>query len=700
MKKAHRLIPLSLAWIIGFGLFLSSCHKHDITLESLLTDMISPETVTRFPEPYFVCLQESSHDRASVSPDQPGWFANNDGFGCIRTDTMGGCIEKVMFDDNGPGVITRIWITTLDTRGTWRFYFDGEQTPRWIIPAYDLLKANLPGVGKGLIQAHTSYSPEGKGGNTSFLPIPYGKSCKITFEDEKGVQPTPKYYQINYRKYPPETKIETFSLKSVSKASKLIAEVNQKLLHPTFHETGTPLQTEAELLPGDSLLLSLPKGEQCINSIEFNIQLPDSNAYAQCMRQLLFTASFDKKQTVWAPLSDFSGGGMGAPAVESWFLSSDGKGHIISRWPMPYREEGELMLKNLSENSAKISLCARTIPAKWDEQSLYFHASWRQQKHIYIHNNPEEEDRCVTWNFASIKGKGLYMGDVLSLFNHAPRWYGEGDEKIWVDEERFPSHFGTGTEDYYNSSWAPVVPFHTPFGGAPRADLNSSHGYNTFFRTRILDGIPFKKSLQFDIEMLGWDKGYADYSTTIYWYGDYDSQAYNTSGLNELREKLLPAPEDPAKYKIADAIEFETLTPTSKSTGLQIREQDMTEYIKHRWSKAKHLLCFDGKPGDFIEFSFGDLGETSRQIILYNTMANDYATLDFYINGRLVKKNWDGYHHDVRPASPIRLGTFTPKDGKIQLKIVWKGANSKAIGAKYLAGLDCIRLIPTTKTTD
>jgi len=34
-----------------------------------------------------------------------------------------------MFDEAGPGVITRIWITTLDKRGTWRFYFDGDDTP-------------------------------------------------------------------------------------------------------------------------------------------------------------------------------------------------------------------------------------------------------------------------------------------------------------------------------------------------------------------------------------------------------------------------------------------------------------------------------------------------------------------------------------------------------------------------------------------
>jgi len=29
------------------------------------------------------------------------------------------------------------------------------------------------------------------------LPIPYAKGCKVTFEEQKGVASTPKYYQIN-----------------------------------------------------------------------------------------------------------------------------------------------------------------------------------------------------------------------------------------------------------------------------------------------------------------------------------------------------------------------------------------------------------------------------------------------------------------------------------------------------------------------
>lgn len=32
-------------------------------------------------------------------------------------------------------------------------------------------------------------------------------------------------------------------------------------------------------------------------------------------------------------------------------------------------------------------------------------------------------------------------------------WWGEGAENVFVDDNRFPSYFGTGTEDYFGSSF-------------------------------------------------------------------------------------------------------------------------------------------------------------------------------------------------------------------------------------------------------
>ncbi len=676
--------------------FLAACNNTDketITLEMLLDEMVSVEETARYPYPYYTCHQESSYDRLSVSPDSANWFANADGFGIIRIDSIGDRIEKVMFDESGPGVITRIWITTIDKRGVWRFYFDGADSPRLTIPAYDLMQIGIPSLGKGLLQAHTSYTPEGKGGNTLFLPIPYAKSCKITFEDEKDIAPTPKYYHINYRRYNHATKIETFSKEVIERAEQKIKAIDNILLTPKVKE-GTILTTDMTIAPGDSIQISLPEGENAIYEIRFNAHITDSLQFAQLMRELIFCAEFDGKQTVWVPLSDYSGGGMGAPHVDSYFLSSDGKGNISSRWLMPYKKDGAVKLINASGTDIKASIHVNISPLKWDDRSLYFHASWRQETGIYIHDKPEEDKNCIEWNFATIEGKGVYRGDLLSLFNHAPAWYGEGDEKIWIDNDTFPSHFGTGTEDYYNSSWAPVIPFHTPFGGAPRADLESSHGYNAFFRTRNLDAIPFREKFRFEIEMIGWVRGYVDYATTTYWYGDYNSRAIGVSGIDEARRRLVKAPENPAEYIIPNSIEFENLPVVSKSPSIKTERQTTYGFPDGKWSEAAQFLCMGGTPGDYIEFTLDNLSKEKYELVLYATHAADYGIISFSVNGIETNIDFDGYGPKVTNSKPINLGKFSPdKENKIRLKVKIIGTNPKSKEDRYMFGLDCLCLI-------
>lgn len=702
MKLLERILLSTVC--TGLLFIYSSCGEsrtHTITLESLLEEMVSAEDMARYPATSYTSRQESSYDRRSVSPTGPDWFANNDGFGIMRVDTVDGRIEKVMFDEKEPGVITRIWITTIDKRGTWRFYFDGATTPGWTIPAYDLMRMGIPTLGPGLLQAHTSYTPEGKGGNTLFLPIPYAKGCKITFEDEPGINPTPKYYGINYRRYPKHTPIESFSAEVAKRAEQKIAEVNKLLLNPVASKKGTLLKAANVIPASDSLILKLPEGENAVYEVKFNLKIKDTAQFAQQMREIIFCAEFDGKQTVWVPLSDYSGGGMGAPLVKSWYLSSDGKGNIESRWLMPYKKNGTLKLLNISSADIEAHIEANVSPLAWqDEASLYFHASWRQETGIYIHDKPGEADKCIEWNFATLKGKGVYMGDLLSLFNHAPRWYGEGDEKIWVDNDTFPSHFGTGTEDYYNSSWAPVYPFYTPFGGAPRADLESSHGYNAFFRTRNLDGIPFNHSFRYDIEMLGWNKGYVDYATTIYWYGDYASQVLGTSGEEEAKRQLVPEPENPAKYRIENSIEFETLKVVAKSPSLITDKQSTSDFPEGKWSGASQLLCPNGKAGDYLEFEFDNLEDTPYKLVLFATRANDYGILSFMINDKPTNMQFDGYNEKIAHAGPIVLGKYSPASGKIKLRIEINGTNKLSKGVRHMFGLDCIQLIPQKQSID
>ena len=127
----------------------------------------------------------------------------------------------------------------------------------------------------------------------------------------------------------------------------------------------------------------------------------------------------------------------------------------------------------------------------WTDKTMYFHANWRQERGIQTLGGAGTKD----WNYASILGGGLYVGDVLSIVNPVEAWWGEGDEKIFVDGESFPSHFGTGTEDYYGYAWGSPLFFESPFHAQPRCEGPGNFGNTTNLRFRVLDGVPFTKTL-------------------------------------------------------------------------------------------------------------------------------------------------------------------------------------------------------------
>ena len=663
-----------------------SLDNYDVTIFSLLDEMVSYEAAALYPN--FICRQQSSYDRRSVTPGVTNWFANDDGGGFIRTETNNGRTEKVLFEDTGAGAITRIWMTTFDRSGTLRFYFDENRNAGWTINAYDMLQAGL-GLGTGWCQPHINNENGGKGGSSFFFPITYAQACKVTLEEPSPTFSTPRYYQFNYRKYPAGTKVEPFTPAVATTLAPEIQSVNYQLLNPPVFVGGDFTNNTKQLAAGDSLKIILPAGTNIVRRLQVLLSNYNSEYYPQLMRALVLKAAFDGVQTVWAPLSDFSGGGMGAPSVASWYLTSDGHGSIESRWAMPYQNHAEITLVNYSEQTVKVDLRANTNNYTWRANSLYFHTSWRQQNEIPLTNQWEN---CFDWNFATLNGRGVYCGDVLSLFNHSPRWYGEGDEKIYVDNETFPSHFGTGTEDYYNCSWAPVTPFQTPFGGAPRADDISSHGYNTFFRTRNLDAIPFAEKLKFDIEMLSWDPGMADYATTVFWYGDIEATAEGLSDEEEATRELPPTPPTAFDYVIPNSFEFEELTFVEKSSNIRTEIQTMTPF-QGKWSKAKQLLCRDAQVGDYLLYRFAGYEPAKRyKIQIQGTKAVDFGILGFSVNGG-SEQSVDFYNNGVIHTGVISLGSRNTPDaaGNFELKIRYIGRNVASTG--NLIGLDCIQIM-------
>jgi hypothetical protein len=511
---------LNIIYCLLFGFFTCQAQQ-EVSLTTLLKELIDPASVANLPNPNFVLKQVSSYDRHSVLPGQPGWFANEDHTNFIRTETNNGRKEYVMMDENGPGVIVRFWETTFKRPGTLRIYFDYEATASLVIPGYDLMKFPFP-LGKGLLAPHSSYEVLAKGGSTLYLPLLYKKHCKVTWEDPESPITEKRYYQINFRKYAPGTKVETFSAELFDSNKVLIAHASETLLNSADDASGKKNTATLTLKSGSQLKVPLPKGNNAVTFLD--LKLEGERSYSdKNLRSLFISGEFDGKRTIYCPVSDFFGSGAGNNAVNSWYRLVVPKDRMIARWFMPYQSEGSISIINNSDTVLNVVLTLSTKPWKWQESSLYFHADWRQNKNIAIKRT--EEDKPQELDLSVIQGEGVFVGETLSVNNHMHKWYGEGDQKLWIDNETFPSEYGTGLEDYYNTSWAPVVLYQTPFANATRADNEDSYGENTFTRTRNLDIVPFRKHFRYNVEMLGWENGAADFAITTYWYGKKASKS-------------------------------------------------------------------------------------------------------------------------------------------------------------------------------
>ncbi|HVX11612.1 MAG TPA: glycoside hydrolase family 172 protein [Pirellulales bacterium] len=671
----------------------------EVTIESLLSELTDYGSVARWPDPEYSCKQASSYDRATVAPDQPGWFANADQNQFIREERNQGRSEKVMLDADGPGCIVRIWLTTdRNKQGMLRFYFDHETKPSLTFPAYDLLRGDLK-LGPPLAQPHPGYQPDGNGGNNFYLPIPYAKHCKITWEEASQGS---RYYQINYRTYAPGTAVQTFSRKALEAARPAVERANKLLLAPPAAPRGKPVASQGkpilqgmELAPRGKHTLDLPPGPAALDWFELHVPQKQLAEPERALRSLIVQMECDGERTIWCPASDFFGSGVGLNAIESWYRSVHADGTMVCRWVMPYEKQARVTLINLTDQPIEVALRANVGPWSWDDRSMHFHAVWHYEADL---KTPPHRD----WNFVEIAGQGVLVGDTLALFNSIATWYGEGDEKIWIDGESFPSHLGTGTEDYYGYSYAPKPPHETPFCGEPRIDQPMTQGHNTSWRTRNLDAIPFHRSLKFDIELIPWKTVTLTYAATTQWYAR-PGAASNVDP--QPREAALPVPTladaiaavVPPSRK-PGAVECETMKVLTKSGNFHVGEQDMDPFGGDRWSNGKHLLAATTAVGETLELEWPVADAAPRRLVLYATQAADYGTLRFRVNGKPVAGTFDGYADSVQPAAAFPLGVFTPQDKKFKLLIEVAGTNANSKGLKYLFGLDCV--VVEQPTTD
>jgi hypothetical protein len=541
MRKRNATVLVITAFCAIFS--ISACNNirknrfgkfQTVSLVSLLTEMTNREAITRFPD--YTLKQLSSWDRTQTGPDDPKtWFNNADYGYYIRKEVNNGGDEYVIMDEKGPGCIVRWWIPleyTYKNRKI-RIYIDGLEVPAIEENYHDLIS------GKSFVKEPFAFiSSDEKDSSRQFslpvghpkqigadfyLPIPFSKSCKITLDDN------PFYYVIDYRLYHPEKIVESFSTKVFARAQKEIARTAELL---SGNETFSyDISRKQNILPGQALEIDLPEGSNAVRSIRVRF---DSEPDKQTLRSSVLQFHFDNTVTGWCPVSEFFGGGVYLRPVKNRMSIVTDDGLLQSNWVMPYQQSASIQLRNYGSSPITVELGIAASSYHWDPNSMYFHTNWREDA-------PINTTTPIDWSYLKAEGKGVYAGDVLTVHAFSKGWWGEGDEKIYLDNEKFPSQLGTGLEDYYGYAWGMAHQFSSPFISVPLRDARGKadwSGYTTVSRIRLLDAIPFNTALNVNVEAWLHDST-VSFSNATYWYAR-PGVTGNTSSDEQTIKRTLP----------------------------------------------------------------------------------------------------------------------------------------------------------------
>jgi hypothetical protein len=351
------------------------------------------------------------------------------------------------------------------------------------------------------------------------------------------------YYQVSHRDYAPDVKLEPFDLAAFADPDGPAQQLGRMIEGPYF--AALPRRWQIELGGRGPRAYSLAADPGGSTLRELRVQLTDRGTDA--LRRTVLEIWVDGERTVRAPLGDFFGGGPGLQTVRAVPFGVDAeRGELVSRWPMPFGRELRVVLSASGADplAARFELSAEA--QHFGPDSRLFYAQWRAPE--WHTSEPTHE-----YTLAELHGDGVYVGTVLNIANSVSSWWGEGDEKIWVDADTFPSFFGTGTEDYFGYAYCSNERFSQLYVGQPLSGERANYGRSAVYRFHIPDPIPFKHRLRFDLEVAHWDdKGHpVSYDSIVYFYARPGAS-------------VTPVASDDAAYRVP---ELDATEPTNPAPG-------------------------------------------------------------------------------------------------------------------------------------
>ncbi|MCX7591967.1 MAG: DUF2961 domain-containing protein, partial [Kiritimatiellae bacterium] len=143
--------------------------------------------------------------------------------------------------------------------------------------------------------------------------------------------------------------------------------------------------------------------------------------------------------SVEAPVGDFFACGWGKFCqISSLAVCVNPGSGFNSYWPMPFRKHCRMTLENIGDEDVRvfyqIDYSLGTVP----ERAACFHAQFRR-----VNPLPYKDVYTI---LDGVEGCGRYVGTYIAWGVNNCGWWGEGEIKFFLDDDReYPTICGTGT---------------------------------------------------------------------------------------------------------------------------------------------------------------------------------------------------------------------------------------------------------------
>ncbi|MCB9488806.1 MAG: DUF2961 domain-containing protein [Deltaproteobacteria bacterium] len=441
---------------------------------------------------------------------------NDDGFAGTHSYLyINDADEYVLMDEAGPGCLSRMWFTNLDTSETLRIYLDNGPDPAVEMPLTDFVSGEaapflFPLTGDDIVSS---------GGFYNYVPI-----C---FSDHIVVATTglPHFYNFNYELFA-DGGVTTYT-----GAEDLSAGATSWSKAGDTGEIGgeDKMITDAGLTDvegGESTVLIDETGAGVVRRLRLKFDPVTKDRLERLRLRMTWDGAAHPQVDAPVGLLFASPEAELENQIDTHALPAgiDDEGYYYLDFPMPFWTSARVELENRTFVETEVSFDYDIEP-----NNLPITAG-----HFYATENRELTELGRDYTILDAEGRGHYVGVAMTMQGNPLRTYLEGDERVYLNGSDSPAIHGTGCEDYFNGGWYFNQGLFTlPTHGFTAFEWTFDFHRSAVYRMHVSDPVPFLRGIHFGIEH-DWNNTRADedYHSVAFHYGAPDPALYTQAVIN------------------------------------------------------------------------------------------------------------------------------------------------------------------------